>query len=209
MHSDLEAIIVDILTRDPVAVRRTWQVARSSAQVKKTSASGSPFRHQRQRYEPYQFPLNLALLHQSQSTPDLRVLKLLVATAPEVLRMEDGRNGGGFLTVALRHHPKNLDVVQLLLKTNPNCIKTSDRRGNTPLHVSCFQGAPLEVVAELFQCDPTVIDKTNIARETPWNIVQRNSALSSCMPAPSDEKVESESHKKCKYPTTIVPFATG
>jgi ankyrin repeat protein len=160
-----------------MAIRRKCELARSPSQVKKSS--NSPFRHQIQRHEPYQFPLNLALLHQSQDEPNMKALQALAATAPEVLRMEDGQNGGGSLTIALRHHPRNLKLVQLLLKTNPRCIETSDRRGNTPLHVACFQGAPLEVIVELYGQDPTAIDRTNIAGDTPWNIIQQNGSPSS------------------------------
>jgi hypothetical protein len=178
---NVASIIASIVARDGMAIRRRCQIAKtktSSRSVVVVALKNHLARPCR-TYEPYGFPLNLALLHQPQDEPDLDILRLLAELGPDVLRLDDGRNGGGSLTFALRHHPKNIHIVRLLLDVNPKCIQVSDKRGNWPLHVACFHGAPLEVVQELYHHDPSAIDKANMSGETPWHIVQRNSRLSS------------------------------
>ncbi|CAB9507593.1 Ankyrin repeat-containing protein [Seminavis robusta] len=180
-RSDVAAIITSIVARDRMAIRRKCHIPRLSGSSKTTAVVTikSPFRRAGgPRNQPYCFPLNLALLHQPRDKPDLKVLRLLAEVGPDVLRMDDGRNGGGSLIIALHHHPKNLEIVRLLLEANPNCVQVSDRRGNGPLHVACFHGAPLEIVEELYRRDPAAIDRANMCGETPWNIAQRNSLLS-------------------------------
>jgi hypothetical protein len=178
-RSNVASIIGSIVARDHMAIRRECRITQTTHKAVPMVVLKNPFARRAGNYEPYGFPLNLALLHQPQNEPDLKTLRLLAELGPDVLRLHDGRNGGGSLTIALRHHPKNLDIVRLLLNVNPNCIQVSDKRGNRPLHVACFHGTPLEVVQELYRHDPAAIDKTNMSGETPWEIVQRNSRLSS------------------------------
>jgi len=191
-HEDLATICANVLSRDPKAIVRRFKLIRSSTKPDPKSL----FHQERQNYEPYTLPINLALFHQSNGQKNkiklnFKVLQVLAEAGPEVLCMPDGGGSGSGATaattssllIAIRHHPKNLKIVRLLLETNPQCIHVTDKRGNTPLHMACFYStgtqASLEVIQELYRHDPTAIDQKNINGETPWTMIQRNSRLSS------------------------------
>lgn len=172
-HEDLASIVYNVLYRDQEAIRRRCTLERPICKVNLKSL----FRRDRQGHEPYAFPLNLALANQPRQGPNLKVLEILAERGADVIVLDD--NGSSSLLIALQHHPTNLDVVQLLLKTNPNCIRVSDIRGNTPLHIACSHANPsLAVVKEIYSHLPASIETRNVNGETPWALIQRKTHLS-------------------------------
>ena len=173
-HEDLASIVYNVLYRDDEAIRRRCTLKRPTSKVNPESL----FRRERQSHEPYALPLNLALVHQPMQSPNLKVLEILAERGTDVLVQDD--NGSSSLLIALRHHPKNLVLVQLLLKANPVSIRVSDKRGNTPLHIACSDSNPsLIVIQEVYHRYPAAIDQKNINGETPLSMIQRKTHLSS------------------------------
>ena len=194
-HEDLASIVYNVLYRDDEAIRRRCTLKRATSKVN----SKSLFRRERQSHEPFALPLNLALVHQPMKSPNLKVLEILAERGRDVLVQDD--NGSSSLLIALKHHPTNLALVQLLLKTNPACIRVSDKRGNTPLHIACSRGNPsLTVVQEVYQHYPAAIDQKNINGETPSSIIQRKTHLSS---SPVGEFLYACSVRRRRRHTTI------
>lgn len=176
-HVELSSLTERILKVDPMAVRRRYKLPRL------TVNPNSFYRHEREVYEPYDLPLNLAILHHGDSKvfrDNREALKLLAQASSDVLTLADGPDQGGSLGIALRHHPENLELTKLLLETNPSCAMVTDQRRNLPLHVACFYGASLPVVREVFFANPRALfNEPNWNGETPYHIALRNHSLSS------------------------------
>jgi len=124
---------------------------------------------QGKQYEPYTLPINIAL-HNNAS---VEIAELLASSCPEVLNLQDGRNGACSLAIALQRRCDN-SIIDLLLHLNPGCVEVADKRFNFPLHVACSIGSSLRVVKSLYQLYPNALSNKNMNGETPLAIAQRN-----------------------------------
>ena len=120
--------------------------------------------------QSYGYPLNIAL----QNNASMEVLHLLATAAPDVVLARDGRDECGSLLIALRHDPNNTNALHLLIKANPLCLKMTDRRRNTPLHVAVARGASLAVVRVICMLYPAALRQSNLNGETPLLVAQRS-----------------------------------
>jgi len=121
----------------------------------------------------YGYPINIALSRHG----SLEVIKMLAEAAPEVLLEKDGKDGSGALGIAIMSKCE-WKVIHLLLRTNIECIKVADRRGNYPLHVAANHGISLGVVRKLYKLYPMALQMRNFHSETPLDIAQRSTRCS-------------------------------
>ena len=169
--SDQCSVIANILQGDKMAIRRRCQLPKISVEI------SSIYREQRQHYEPYSLPLNLAIFYFDASM--IHSLKLLAKSGPDVLTLADGPDRAGSLSIALRHCPREFELVELLLEANPSCALATDNHQNTPLHVACLRGASLPVIRRVYCANPKALYQPNWNGDTPYHIVQRNPTLTS------------------------------
>ena len=123
--------------------------------------------------QSYGYPLNIAL----QNNASMEVLHLLATGAPHIVTARDGRDESGSLLIALRQDPKNTHALHLLIKANPLCMKMTDRRRNTPLHVAVARGASLAVVRAICMLYPAALLQSNLNGETPLLLAQRSTNM--------------------------------
>jgi hypothetical protein len=141
---------------DPDAVRRAVATTVDASSTKKSA-------------NVYGYPINVALTHGA----SLGVLKMLAAAGPDVMLRKDGTDGSGSLGIALSAKC-NIDVVNLLIRANSECVKVADRRGNYPLHVAVSQGLSLDIVKRVYLGYPKAQEMRNFHSNTPLDIAQRS-----------------------------------
>eukprot|EP00980_Cylindrotheca_fusiformis_P007381 scaffold1525_cov142-Cylindrotheca_fusiformis.AAC.181 len=156
LYPTTAAVVESALRIDPDAVRKPITPQLEKGQAKKVQNT-------------YGYPVNVALSHGG----NVEVIKMLAEAAPEILLQKDGSDGSGSLGIALMAK-QEWPVVALLLKTNIECIKISDRRGNFPLHVAANHGIALGVVRKLYRLYPKALQMRNFHSETPLDIAQRS-----------------------------------
>jgi len=120
--------------------------------------------------EAYTFPLNIALANNASAA----VVEALVIANPSVLTKEDGSQQEASLHVLLRHKQADTAVVDAFLLANPSAAKVQDRHANTPLHVACRTGAPLDTVRHLCIMYPEAVLKRNFHDQTPLDLACSN-----------------------------------
>jgi len=158
-------------------VRHFPDAIKTRTKIERGSSSEQPrsfWNRQNDRCEPYTLPINIAL-HNNASA---KIVDLLASACPEVLNLQDGRNGACSLAIALQTQHVDISIVDLLLHANPKCAEVADKRFNFPLHVACSKGLSLEVVKSLYQLYPDALSKNNMNGETPLVIAQRNFSCS-------------------------------
>ncbi|KAL3923307.1 MAG: hypothetical protein SGILL_001728, partial [Bacillariaceae sp.] len=128
LYPTTDAIVESALRMDPEAVRRAVATAVEKSPTKKAT-------------NVYGYPINVALTHGA----SMGVLKMLAAAGPDVLLQKDGTDGSGSLGIALAAKC-DLEVVNLLIQANSQCVQVADRRGNYPLHVAISLGLSFDIV---------------------------------------------------------------
>ena len=123
----------------------------------------------RQVEENYTFPLNLAI----RAKLDTSTLDAIAKAAPGVLSTKDGDAQECSLSVLFKTMPHDTATADKFLLKNPDCARVSDRKGNTPLHVACQNGAPLDTIRHLVILYPEAVFLHNHHGETPLIIAQR------------------------------------
>lgn len=160
LYPTTAAVVESALRIDPDAVRKPITPQLEKGQAKKVQNT-------------YGYPVNVALSHGG----SLEVIKMLAEAAPEVLLQKDGSDGSGSLGIGLMAK-QEWPVIAMLLKTNVECIRVSDRRGNFPLHVAANHGIALGVVRKLYRLYPKALQMRNFHSETPLDIAQRSARCS-------------------------------
>jgi hypothetical protein len=156
LYPTTDAIVESALRMDPDAVRRAVATTVDASSTKKSA-------------NVYGYPINVALTHGA----SLGVLKMLAAAGPDVMLRKDGTDGSGSLGIALSAKC-NIDVVNLLIRANSECVKVADRRGNYPLHVAVSQGLSLDIVKRVYLGYPKAQEMRNFHSNTPLDIAQRS-----------------------------------
>jgi len=123
--------------------------------------------------ESYQLPINIALKYKA----SIAVISLLTGAGPDALLLPDGNEGSYSLSIALNTKQNDLDVIQLLLVSNPKCVMVADRRQNYPLHIACSKGSNLHVIRLLYMKYPEAVLKKNFHGDTPLDIARRNTVI--------------------------------
>lgn len=131
----------------------------------------SPLPNSASKSKSYGYPLNIAILHDA----SFEVLELIAKAAPDVITRKDGNDDCGSLSLVLQQFPKNaLQVVHLLVKANPMCLRMANGSGNLPLHVALEAGtASLDLVRVLCMLYPPALLQTNSKGESPLAVAQR------------------------------------
>ena len=160
LYPTTTAVVQSALRIDPDAVRNPITPPLEKGKSKKVQNT-------------YGYPINVALSHGG----SLEVLKMLADAAPEVLLKKDGSDGSGSLSVALTAKCDQ-SVIIMLLRSNRECIKVADRRGNYPLHVAANYGAYFGIVRKLYKLYPAALQMKNFHSETPLDIAQRSTRCS-------------------------------
>lgn len=153
-----------ILRHDPHAASRSVPLVRST-----TAWHPAKRRHvQRVVREMYSFPLHLAIAKGAST----EAIELLMDADPSVLVVRDGPHHDTPLLAVLRTSPTRLDVVDAIIVTQPFCASIKDDQGNTPLHLACHQGAPLDVVRHLTILYPEAMSMTNLQGKLPFDLAR-------------------------------------
>jgi hypothetical protein len=160
LYPTTAAVVESALRIDPDAVRNPITPPLEKGQSKKVQNT-------------YGYPINVALSYGG----NVEVVKMLAEAAPDILLQKDGTDGSGSLGIALMVK-QEWPVIAVLLRTNVECLKVSDRRGNYPLHVAANHGIPLGVVRKLYRLYPKALQMRNFHSETPLDIAQRSTRCS-------------------------------
>jgi hypothetical protein len=168
------------LLSDPDAIRRYEKLdqlnSRSTMKWALMKGSIIPlFNYSRKRriMESYQLPINIALKYKA----SIEVVNLLIDAGSDALLLPDGSEGSYSLGIALNTKQNDLDLIQLLLISNPKSIMTTDRRQNYPLHIACSKGSNLQVIRFLYTKYPEAALKKNFNGDTALNIAERNTIM--------------------------------
>lgn len=118
--------------------------------------------------EAYTLPLNLAISHGASS----QVIELLIKSSSLVLLMKDGTMKESSLMILLKHRPQDLATLDKMLQVKPRCAYLLDKCRNTPLHIACMRGVPVQVVERLWQRAPESLRARNLQGNTPMDVAQ-------------------------------------
>lgn len=162
LYPETTAVVLSAIRLDPTSISRRVPTPASVAD------DGEQSKRKRTKLDSYSLPINIAL----KSNASLDVLKVLCEAGPAVLAEQDGPESCNSLSTAL-YLEKSIDVMQLLIKANPDSAKTLDRHSNLPLHVACFKGSSLQVVHLLVTNHPLSVKQKNFNGLTPLEIAQR------------------------------------
>jgi hypothetical protein len=162
LYPETTAVVLSAIRLDPTSISRRVPTPATVAE------DGGQTQRKRTKLEGYSLPINIAL----KSNASLDVLKLLCQAGPAMLVEQDGPESCNSLSTAL-YLVKSMEVVQLLIKSNPNSPKTLDRHSNLPLHVACFKGSSLQVVHLLVANYPSSVKQKNLNGLTALEIAQR------------------------------------
>jgi hypothetical protein len=160
LYPTTAAVVESALRIDPDAVRQAVPVTVENGQSKKPQ-------------NIYGYPVNVAITHGG----SMEVIQMLVEAGPDVLVQKDGTDGSGSLGIALMSNC-GIDIVNLLVQANPECVKVPDRRANYPLHVAVNYGVSLEIVKRLYAMYPKALEMRNFHSETALEIAQRSTRCS-------------------------------
>jgi hypothetical protein len=141
--------------------------------VRKFVPQVSEIGHTKKAQKAYGYPINIALSHGG----SLEVLKMIAEAAPDILMEKDGIDGTGSLGIALMSSCE-WTTINMLLRTNSDCIKVADRRGNYPLHVAAKHGISLGAAKQLYRLYPNALQMRNFLLQTPLDIAQRSTRCS-------------------------------
>lgn len=127
--------------------------------------------------EPYSLPINILLNHQA----SLESLLVMAQAAPQALTLQDGRDDGCSVSIALRLHGKTVrkedsgkSIPEALLGVNQEAAQLPDKRRNFPLHVATYVGASFDMINSLYWAYPEALLEKNFYGETPLDIAIRN-----------------------------------
>ena len=168
-------VVESALRVDPEAIRRASPVVstnESAALTKPRGIAGMalPNKLQRKQQEIYSYPVNIAIKHGA----SMEVLQLLVNAGKDVLELKDGNDASSSLAIALTTKTCDLNLVNLLVRANPECVKVADRRANYPLHIAASFGCSFEIVRHLHRIFPKALQMRNFHSQTPLDIAQRS-----------------------------------
>jgi hypothetical protein len=121
--------------------------------------------------ETYQYPLNLAISYKA--SPD--VLAHLVAAAPDVLSLTDGKSCS--LHILLRHKPTDSVSADMMLLKKPEMVFWTDAKKNLALHVAASCGASVQTVRHMTGLYPEALLQPNFHGEIPLALAQRSSSV--------------------------------
>lgn len=161
--------IREILRRDPLSAARpaTLRTNKTAYVPQKRSVENKRVK------EPYRFALNLAIKYKAPSS----VLHMLIEAAPEVLLQPDGAMREASLSILLRNRPSDTKTVDRMLLVRPRCAALRDRHSNTPLHIACSHGAPIDTVRHLCIMAEESSDWRNFHNQTALDVARRSSIL--------------------------------
>ena len=127
--------------------------------------------------EPYSLPINILLNHKA----SLESLLTMARAAPGALILQDGRDDGCSVIIALRLYGKHIEkkdngksIPEALLEVNAEAAQVHDKRRNFPLHVASYVGASFEMINNLYWAYPEALLEKNFHGETPLDIAIRN-----------------------------------
>jgi hypothetical protein len=160
--AELEAI----LDRDPNAASRPVLMTK----VKKVYNFASGEVESKVVPESYQYPINLAISYKA--SPD--VLERLVAAAPDVLSLTDGKSCS--LHILLRHKPTDAVSAEMMLLKKPEMVSWTDAKKNLALHVAVSCGVSVETVRHMTGLYPQALSQPNFHGQIPLELAQRSSS---------------------------------
>lgn len=163
--------IIALVAQDRVQAARAVRITTA----KKIYNWGTYQLEDKQVCESYAFGLNLAI----RANMDADALQILAKAAPGVLSTPDGDAQESALAVLFKSRPHDVATADEFLLQNPACASLVDRRGNSPLHIACQKGAPLDIIRRLVILYPQALFSYNACGENPLMVAQRSSHLCS------------------------------
>jgi len=161
LYPETIAVVASAIRLDPSAISRRAQTPADAADDEQ--------RHpKRTKRNGYSLPVNIAL----KSNASIDVLRVLCQAGPKVLLERDGPEACTALANAI-YLDSPVEILQLLIETNPNSSKTMDRHSNLPLHVACSKGCSLQIIQILVNSFPDSVNQKNFDGRTALEIAQR------------------------------------
>jgi len=126
---------------------------------------------QRQERHDYAYPINIALKHGA----TIQVIQFLAQKAPSILLKKDGPIEASSLGIALQEKVVDLEILECLLRANPDCARMADRHQNLPIHLAVRSPqVSWRLVERLLRAYPLALQKRNFRSETPLDVAIRS-----------------------------------
>ena len=138
-----------------------------------TDPSSNPKKRQKMQkmQESFSLPLHIAI----DRNGSMEVLRALAEIGPDVVAMTDGPDACNAISAFLCKKSQDLEIIQMLVKVNPEAVNGLDRYANTCLHVACAQGASLEIVEFLYATlsHGAIMSQPNFHGQSPLDVAQQ------------------------------------
>lgn len=168
LYPTTAAVVNSALGVEKSNVRRRVITPAPAPPARELAENSSTSNKRQKRQEGFSLPLHIAI----DKSGSMEVFRTLVEAGPDVVAMPDGPEACSAIALAMYKKCK-YEVIELLVRANPEALDVLDRHNNTCLHVACGQGASIDVVKLLVASDDGALNKKNFHGQTPLDVAQR------------------------------------